>query len=248
MKINYRSMAAGVVLLFILVGGILLVQKIRPRPVLKPGVPALLPGVVAYTAKPKIKGAETAPVKLVEYSDFECPSCRMATEILDEFFKKYPEKIQLQYKHFPLQSHPWSLSAHQAAECMNAQGKFWAYHDMLYKNQREWGPSKTPPAELLLKYAREAGADMNQLSSCLSDVAVTRAIFVEKDEGNSQQVGATPTFFLGEKRFVGAKGLKEEGENAIREVLGLPPITIDQEAQPEKTSTLPSDSTQKEKS
>lgn len=236
MSMNYRSIGAGLVLLVCLVGGVLFFKSHRPFPISKTQVPPLPSGTPIYEAKLKIKGPDTAPVKLVEYSDFQCPSCRGVEPVLTEFSKKYPDKIQLTYKHFPLHSHQWALLAHQAAECMNAQGKFWEYHDILYEKQPEWAASQTPPTEFLLKYAQELKADMNQMSACLSDVAVTRAIFVEKDEGNAQQVGATPTFFLGKQRFVGSKGLKEEGENAIRAVLGLGPIDIPKTPDPAKAA------------
>jgi hypothetical protein len=52
---------------------------------------------------------------------------------------------------------------------------------------------------------------------------VSRDIYAEKDEGNKRQVNATPTFFLGEERFVGPKEMRERGENAVRKLLGLPP-------------------------
>jgi protein-disulfide isomerase len=162
-------------------------------------------------------------VKLVEYSDFECPSCRAVQTDLRGLFINYPGKVQLTFKHFPLISHKWSIYAHQAAECMNQQGKFWRYQDKLYDKQAEWAPSNVPPVEILARYAKEEGADADRFGKCMADVAVTRTIYAEKEEGNLRQVTATPTFFLGEERFVGPKEMQERGENAIRKVLGLPP-------------------------
>jgi protein-disulfide isomerase len=162
-------------------------------------------------------------VKIVEYSDFECPSCRLAQADLMNLFKDYPGKVQLTFKHFPLTSHQWSIYAHQAAECMNRQGRFWLYQDTLYSKQPEWAPSTVAPVAILARYAQELGADMNRFGACMSDVAVSRDIYAEKDEGNKRQVNATPTFFLGEERFVGPKEMRERGENAVRKLLGLPP-------------------------
>lgn len=217
MKMNLRSILTGVVLVLLLVGIIFFIRRNRPAPV-RPATETPF-----YQAVVKVRGPVSAPVKLIEYSDFECPSCRVAQATLRDFFANYPGKIQLTFKHFPLTSHQWSIYAHQAAECMNRQGKFWPYQDKLYDKQTEWSPSNVPPVEILARYAAEQGADMDRFGKCMADVAVTRAIYAEKEEGNQRQVSATPTFFIGEERFVGPKELQERGENAVRKVLGLPP-------------------------
>ncbi len=220
MKINLRSILAGVLLVLFLAGAVFFIKRNKPAPVLPS---QSMTGVSGLLTVLKVQGPSNAPVKIVEYSDFDCPSCRAVQTDLQGLFKNYPGKVQLTYKHFPLTSHPWSIYAHQAAECMNRQGKFWPYHDLLYGKQQEWAFSNVPPVEILVRYARELGADMDRFEKCMTDVAVTRAIYTEKEEGNKRQVTATPTFFLGEERFVGPKEVQERGENAIRKVLGLPP-------------------------
>lgn len=219
MKINPRSFIVGGLLALALVGAILFSRNQKRAQI---AVQQPLTEEAGLRATPKLQGPDAAPVKLVEYSDFECPSCRTVQEDLQGFFKNYPGKIQLAFKHFPLTSHQWSIYAHQAAECMNAQGKFWPYHDKLYEKQAEWARSNVPPVEILARYGREVGADMGRFEKCLADVTVTRTIYAEKEEGNQRQVNATPTFFLGEERFVGPKEMQERGENAIRKILGLP--------------------------
>ncbi len=218
--IRLRSVLAGLLLVATLVE-IILFMKSR-RPVFVPPLPHVAGASVSHGSL-KVRGPETAPVKIVEYSDFQCPSCRAVQPYLESLFKSYPGKIQLTFKHFPLNSHQWSIYAHQAAECMNRQGKFWLYQDTLYSKQVEWAPSKVAPVEILARYAKELGADMTRFGACMADVAVARDIYAEKDEGNKRQVSATPTFFLGEKRFVGPKEMLERGDNAFRQVLGLPP-------------------------
>jgi len=223
MKMNLRSVLTGVLIVLLLVGAVFFMKRNKPVPVLPPQP---VPGISGLPAILKIKGPATAPVKIVEYSDFECPSCRAVQADIQGFFKNYPGKIQLIFRHFPLTSHKWSIYAHQAAECMNAQGKFWPFQDMVYEKQIEWASGITPPIELLARYARACGANMNLFSACMTDVSVTRGIYAEKEEGNKRQVNATPTFFVGEERFVGPKEMEGRGENAIRKVLGLPPKPI----------------------
>lgn len=235
MKINLRSVLTGMVLVLLLAGVVFFVKRKRPEPVIseKPSASAL-----GVSMGSKVLGPANAPVKFVEYSDFECPSCRSVQTDIHAFFKSYPGKIQLTYKHYPLTSHKWSIYAHQAAECMNAQGKFWAYHDKLYENQQGWALSQAAPLKILMKYADDLGADMDRFGKCMADVAVMRAVYAEKEEGNRMQVSATPTFFLGAERFVGPRELQERGENAVRKVLGLP-LKPAPEKQPESLAPAP---------
>jgi protein-disulfide isomerase len=231
MKINLRSILTGVLLVLFLAGVIFFIKRNKPVPAPPPSV--------AEVSRLKTRGPAEAPVKLIEYSDFECPSCRAVQADIQSFFKNYPGKIQLTFKHFPLSSHKWSLYAHQAAECMNLQGKFWQYHDKLYEKQQEWAPSTVPPVETLARYAQELGADMDFFGKCMADVTVTREIYAEKEEGNNLKINATPTFFLGEERFVGPKETKERGENAVRKVLGLPPKPVPEKKQEPAAPAIP---------
>lgn len=215
MNYRLRSVLVGVVLVAVLVGSVLWIKKQRPALVAKPkGITGLI-----SRGPLKVFGPEDAPVKLIEYSDFQCPSCRGAQMELHKILARHPGKAQLVFKHFPLSSHPWSIYAHQAAECMNRQGKFWAYQDKLYEKQGDWSFSKEPPVGLFMQYAKELGADTDQLMACMADVTVTRSIYEEKEEGNQRQVNATPTLFLGAARYVGPKEMKERAEKDIQKIL-----------------------------
>jgi protein-disulfide isomerase len=235
-KINLRSLLTGIVLVLVLVGSIFFARRSRPAQVAPSQIAA---GAIVYRGALKVQGPAAAPVKIVEYSDFQCPSCRAVQTDIQGLFKNYPGKVQLTYKHYPLTSHKWSIYAHQAAECMNLQGKFWSFHDMIYKKQLEWSAGITPPVEALAKYARVCGADMNLFSVCMADVAVTREIYAEKEEGNKRQVNATPTFFLGEERFVGPKEMQERGENTVRKILGLSPKPVPEKKQESAAPIFP---------
>jgi protein-disulfide isomerase len=219
MKINLRSILTGVLLVLLLAGTVFFIKRNKPAPILPPQS-------ATGRAALKIRGPVAAPVKIVEYSDFQCPSCRAVQADIQGLFKDYPGKVQLTFKHYPLTSHKWSIYAHQAAECMNLQGKFWTFYDMVYEKQLEWSAGIAPPIEVLAKYARACGANMDLFSACMADAAVTREIYAEKEEGNKRQVTATPTFFLGEERFVGPKEMQERGVNAVRKALGLPPKPV----------------------
>lgn len=88
-----------------------------------------------------IKGPEDARITIVEYADFQCPYCSIASGNLKEILEKYPEDVRIVYRHFPLVSiHDKALLATQAAEAAGLQDydEFWSMHDLLYETQAAW--------------------------------------------------------------------------------------------------------------
>jgi protein-disulfide isomerase len=86
---------------------------------------------VAYGTGP-VKGANNAKIKIVEFTDFECPFCERAFPTIEAVLKKYEGKISLEYKSFPLPFHASAQKAAEAALCANDQGKFWEMHDDMF--------------------------------------------------------------------------------------------------------------------
>lgn len=85
------------------------------------------------------KGPKNAPVTIVEFSDFQCPYCERAFPTINQVMKEYDGKVQLVFKHFPLISiHPRAQKTAEASLCAGDQGKFWEFHDALFKTQTEW--------------------------------------------------------------------------------------------------------------
>ena len=83
-----------------------------------------------------LEGSLHARVTLVEYGDFECPSCKVAVTTPKLLLERFPNKVRFIFRHFPLQeAHPHALMAAEASEAAAAQGKFWQMHDVLFQNQ-----------------------------------------------------------------------------------------------------------------
>ena len=82
-----------------------------------------------------VRGNKNAKIKLVEFSDFECPFCTRAYPIVQAILDKYGDKISLEYRHNPLNFHPNAQKAAEASECAGEQGKFWEMHDAIFKVQ-----------------------------------------------------------------------------------------------------------------
>ena len=182
----------------------------------------------------KILGPDSAPIKILDFSDFQCPACGTAVPIVDSLMEKYPGKIQLVFKHFPLRMHVWAPVAHQSAECAAQQGKFWEYYKLIYRNQMVWSALSDPMVSYAT-YANEVGMNMDAFSQCMVDAKITERITAEKQEGEALEVKSTPTFFINGKMFAGPQELQMGGEELIRKTLGLPPVIKDA---PQPQSTL----------
>jgi len=83
-----------------------------------------------------IQGPKDAKVTIVEFSDFECPFCQRAFGTVQQIQKAYPKEVRIVYKQLPLTNlHPHAQKAAEASVCAQKQGKFWEYHDTLFKAQ-----------------------------------------------------------------------------------------------------------------
>jgi protein-disulfide isomerase len=146
-------------------------------------------------------GAADAPITIVEFSDFQCPFCeRFFNETYPQLKQKYGDKIHFVYRDFPLsQIHPQADIAAQAANCANAEGKFWEYHDILFKNQ-----SKLQRDDLI-GYATQLGIDKAKFSKCIDSRTYDPQINQDLQDGFNLGVGGTPTFFINGRPVIGAQ-------------------------------------------
>lgn len=166
---------------------------------------------------PRTKGPSGAPIQIMEYSDFQCPSCKEAQPVLSGLLDQYPGKIRLIFQHFPLEAHAWSPLAHRAAECAAEQNRFWPYHDRLYAAQSEWSKSPAAPLEAFLRYAKEEGLALDDFARCLGEGKVDQKIREEKSAGLGVGVRSTPSFFVNGKLAVGTQALRTEIEKITHE-------------------------------
>src|SRR2546422_2370000 len=149
------------------------------------------------------KGPAAAPVTVVEFQDFHCPFCKRVQPTLEQLVTRYGERVRLVYRDFPIdQLHPQARKAHEAARCAHDQGKFWAYHDLLY--------AKAPRAEpeALTTYAREAGLDVRVFERCLASGTPQAAVQRDVDDGIRAGVTGTPAFFINGRPLPGAQPLE----------------------------------------
>ena len=152
-------------------------------------------------------GKVDAPVKILEFADFECPSCGgfatvtepdVRTRIID------PGLANLTYFDFPLTQHRNTLAASNAAACADEQGKFWPMHDRLFQTQDEWnGEATDAPKAFFKRYAGEVGLDVAKWETCFDARKYQSRINANLADGLRRGVNSTPSFVIGNKLYAG---------------------------------------------
>ena len=145
-------------------------------------------------------GAASAPVTLVEFSDFQCPFCQRVAPTLKQVRQTYGDKVRLVWKDFPLtQIHPQAFKAGEAAHCAGDQGKFWEYHDRLFANQQALQPND------LKKHAADLGLDAAKFNSCLDSSKYGERVRDGVAEGSRLGVNSTPMVYINGRVLSGAQ-------------------------------------------
>ena len=143
-----------------------------------------------------IRGKASAPVTLVEFGDYQCPSCGYFYPMVEELLRRYPDKVKLEFHHYPLiQVHAHALEAAMAAEAAGDQGKFWEMHDLLYQHQREWSNMPNAEAEFLA-YAGQLGLNANKFMQSKKSPDVEKRILEDIKRGSDAKVEGTPSFYI----------------------------------------------------
>jgi protein-disulfide isomerase len=160
-------------------------------------------------------GPESAPVTIIEFSDFQCPFCAKGATVVEEIKQKYGNKVRVAFKNFPLPFHNQAKGAAMAALCAHDQeeGKFWEMHDKLFANQEKLMEQD------LHDYAKEIELDMDSFKECLAAQKFASQIDSSIQEGQEVGVKSTPTFYVNGILVNGAQPLEAFSE-IIDEQLG----------------------------
>ncbi len=164
----------------------------------------------------KSKGNPEAPLKILKFSDYQCPSCAKATDMIREYMQKYPDQIHVEMKYFPLKMHTFGLLAALYAECSRKQNKFWAMSDLLFSSQDVWRELENAKP-IFDRLAAEIGVDSAELDVCLVDAETPKLIWADRAEGDALQVRSTPSFLVNGEFVVGGKALKKKLEEYFKE-------------------------------
>ena len=159
----------------------------------------------------RIQGDSTAPVWIVEISDFQCPFCKQFhDETYPALVRDYVRAgvVRMAYVNLPLSIHQHAMPAAEVAMCSSAQGRFWPVHDALFDTQETWA-RMDDPAAFFDSLAVAHGADGPNLRACLESQTIRRLIGADVARAASAGIRSTPVFFVGTERIQGAAPLEE---------------------------------------
>jgi protein-disulfide isomerase len=158
---------------------------------------------VEVAATGPAKGPSSAPVTLVEFSDFQCPACALLRPTIDQVADKYGDKVRVVYRQFPLNIHPQAPKAAEASLCANEQGKFWELHDAMFGNQQALG------VDQLKASAASLGLKGEAFNACLDSGKYAAQVTADFNDGLAAGVNSTPSTFVNGRLVKGAADLAE---------------------------------------
>ena len=171
--------------------------------------PAQTDSIITRADLARIQGSASAPLWVIEVSDFQCPFCKQWHDntygaLRDQYVKT--GKVRLAYVNFPLSSHAHAWPAAESAMCAGAQGKFWPMHDGLFATQTRWQGLSSPMAMVVFDSLAQAnGLDMQSWRNCVASGKMKPLIEADHDRASRAGASVTPSFMIGEKILPGAQ-------------------------------------------
>jgi protein-disulfide isomerase len=157
------------------------------------------------------RGDASAPVTIVEFTDFQCPSCALMHPVIEDALKTYGNRVRLVVRDFPLSMHAQARKAAEAADAANAQGKFFEYIPVLFKNQSALDVAS------LKRYASDLGLDRARFDAALDSGQYATEVSHDVADGEAYGVDGTPTIFINGVRLrnITAEGLRAAIDSAL---------------------------------
>ncbi|MGQ0702795.1 MAG: DsbA family protein [Gemmatimonadales bacterium] len=152
-------------------------------------------------------GSDSAPVEITEYADFQCPACRDFEVVQFPAVRRQlieTGQVRWRYRDYPLDHlHQYARLAAHAAACADDQGRYWQFHEMIYRQQDDWASGSATGK--FRNMARSLGLDLAQYDACIRSEPTKYAgrIQASLNEGNQLGVPATPTFLIGGRLYPG---------------------------------------------
>lgn len=174
---------------------------VQAAPVAAATAPATNTRIEVETDDDPVLGPDSAPITIVEFSDFNCPFCRsFHQETFAELLEAYPGQIRFVYRDYPITTQE-SFVAAQASECADDQGRYWEFHDALFSGRRELG------MDAYRAYAEDIGLDADELIECVEEGRFAEEVQLDARYAAALGVTGTPTFFINGVPLVGAQPL-----------------------------------------
>jgi len=153
-------------------------------------------------------GNPDAQMKIEVFIDLQCPACADYNERLRAVEEKYPKKVQIIFRHFPLAMHDKAMIAARAVEAANEQGKGLQMTDLMFANQKLW--SDDPKVKMFAGYARRLGLDLDRFSRNFDSEAILNRVQQDIARARSLKLNSTPTVFIDGKELTYPEAIEIE--------------------------------------
>ena len=216
-KIAWIIFSAAVVLIL---GGLVVYSRLSNPSANLDGVNSN--GIIAANAETgniadHVFGVTDSKAVLIEYGDFQCPSCGGAHPQIKELTEEYKGKMTFIFRNFPLTTiHPNARAAAGAVEAAGLQGKYWEMHNLVFESQSDWSTlDETQRLNSFAEYAVSLELDKDQFLKDVASAEVNKKISFDQALGKKIGVNATPTFYFnGEKLDTETAGAIVQGDTA----------------------------------
>ena len=158
------------------------------------------------------RGPASAPITIVEFSDFQCPFCSRGEATIDQVLAKYGDDVRLVFRDFPLSIHPHAEGAAIAGNCAREQGKYWEMSRAMFAN-----PGKLSAADLAAS-AASIGLDAEKFKACMASSESRAEVQRDVADGQALGISGTPTFFVNGVMIVGAREIDVFARTIDREL------------------------------
>jgi protein-disulfide isomerase len=162
--------------------------------------------------RPPALGPAPAKVLVLVFSDFQCPVCRRSADATAQIAEEFPEEVRTEFWQHALPMHPNAANAAAASLAAQRQGKFWEYHDVLFRNQSALDPAS------LERYAEDLGLDVAKFKADYDDPAIRERIKHESAIAETFGAAGTPAFMINGKLYVGWGSWSSFRSNVEREL------------------------------
>ncbi len=145
-----------------------------------------------------VRGPDNAPLKIEQFSDFFCPYCKKQAAVFSELRKKYPDQIQMTFRHFPLSGEPGegTFPLHEASVCAAEQSKFWEFHDFVFQSKER---------VTVEAVTRAIGLNDGDLKNCLQAERGRSQVLGDLADAHARGVDGAPTFFMNGEKVTGMR-------------------------------------------
>ncbi|MEM6731886.1 MAG: thioredoxin domain-containing protein, partial [Myxococcota bacterium] len=158
---------------------------------------------ILYASHAPARGPADASLRLVVFSDFQCPYCGKFAKTLTFAEETFGPQLRTEFRHYPLPFHQFAPMASAIGICAHRQGRFWEWHDTLFANQSQVNPAG------LQDLVRELGLDEAAIAACVKEEETQRILEQDHSAGQTAGVSGTPAFFVNGTFYNGALPLDE---------------------------------------